>query len=175
MSAIMYYSTKCRNCDKILSELTRTEVQKDIHFVCIDNRVKKNDHVYAVLESGEEVVLPREVSKVPALLLLRENNRILFGNDIYNILDIKVKEETSKATRGNMEPHDFAFTGNIHSTAYSSIDETADEGLEGCYASASYDNLEQIETPPEDYVPDKLNEESVKQYQEERNSVVMQR
>lgn len=172
MSAILYYSTKCRNCDKILSELVRTEVQNEIHFICIDNRVKKGDHVYVLLESGEEIHLPSEVSKVPALLLLRENNRILFGNDIYNILDIKVVEERTRATGGNMEPHDFTFTNNIHSTSYSSIDEE-EGGLGGCYASASYDNLENIETPPDDYIPDKLDESSIKKYQEERNSVVM--
>lgn len=179
MSYILYYSTNCRNCDKIMNELARTELQKNIHFVCIDRRVKRNEHTYVQMENGEEVLLPRNVTKVPALLLLQENNRVIFGNAIYNLFMPDVNKNVKKEAKMDL-PREFGTLGmlssncNVQSASYGMLDEGDEDGVSqnGYYVSALYDNIEQIETPDEDYIPDKLNEDSMKRYKEERDRVV---
>lgn len=180
MSAILYYSKHCKNCDKILSELSQSKVQDDIHFVCVDKRARlENGQTCVVLETGEHVVLPEQITRVPALLLLQENNRILFGNDIYDVVSRSVQHEKHAATNGYGEPKEaggeLVCSVSSGTGFYSSLDENHDFAEQhGCYASASYDNIERIETPPDDYQPDKMNEESIKHYQQERNMAVPQ-
>lgn len=169
MSAILYYSTKCRNCDKILSELARTELQKEIHFVCVDKRVVRNGNTYVILETDEEILLPTEVTRVPALLILADN-RIIFGNDIYNMMENRKESDAYVATDGNMEPSEFSFSSNNQSNFFSSFDDDSESQIGGCYASASYDNVDKIDTPPEDYKADKLDDSSMKEYESKRNS-----
>ena len=178
MSSILYYSTLCKNCDKILNELSRTELQRGIHFVCVDKRVERGGAHFVVLETGEEVLLPKEVTRVPALLLLDAGNRVLFGNEIYSVFGDALREENRTATRGNVEPRQpeaistAGFHTSVHSSHYSALDGGAEPDDGSAYVSATYDNIQSIETPPEDYVPDKLNEQSIKEYQEARNTVV---
>ena len=178
MSYILYYSTRCKNCDKILGELSRTEIQSDIHFVCVDKRVTKADgSICVVLDTGEEILLPKEITRVPAMLMLRHNNRVIYGNDIYTVLGESLENEKRVATGGRLEPNEldcgFRFgMGSISSNTYSSLDGEEDESLSGCYVSACYDNVGRIETPPDDYQPDKMDEVSIKTYQEERNMAV---
>ena len=177
MSYVLYYSTNCRSCDKIINELARTELQKSIHFVCIDRRVKRNNHTYVQMESGEEVLLPRTVTKVPALLMLQENNRVIFGNAIYDLFTPK-KEPAAQAPKAPSAPREFGNLGmlssNIQSASYGMLNEAEEDEVSqnGYYVSAFYDNIEQIETPDDDYMPDKLDEESMKRYREERERAV---
>lgn len=181
MSYVLYYSTNCRSCDKIINELARTELQKSIHFVCIDRRVKRNNHTYVQMESGEEVLLPRTVTKVPALLMLQENNRVIFGNAIYDLFAPK-KEPAAQATRqaASQAPREFGNLGmlssnsNVQSASYGMLNDGDEDEVSqnGYYVSAFYDNIEQIETPDDDYMPDKLDEDSMKRYREEREQAV---
>ena len=177
MSYVLYYSTNCRSCDKIINELARTELQKSIHFVCIDRRTKRNNHTYVHMESGEEVLLPRTVTKVPALLMLQENNRVIFGNAIYDLFTPK-KEPAPQELKAPSAPREFGNLGmlssNIQSASYGMLNEAEEDEVSqnGHYVSAFYDNIEQIETPDDDYMPDKLDEESMKRYKEEREQAV---
>ena len=181
MSAILYYSKHCKNCDKIISELSQSRAQNDIHFVCVDKRARlENGQTCVVLDTGEQVALPEQITRVPALLLLQEDNRILFGNDIYDVVSLTVQREKHAATKGYGEPReaggsDLMSSVSAGSGLYSALDENdAFAEQHGCYASASYDNIDRIETPPDDYQPDKMNEDSIKTYQEERNTAVPQ-
>ena len=70
MSSVLYYSKYCKNCDSIISRLSKTGIQKDIHFVCIDKRIKEGNKIYLMLEGGKKVLLPETVRKVPAVWLL---------------------------------------------------------------------------------------------------------
>ena len=129
MSSILYYSTLCKNCDKILNELSRTELQRGIHFVCVDKRVERGGAHFVVLETGEEVLLPKEVTRVPALLLLDAGNRVLFGNEIYSVFGEALEQENRTATGGNVEPRqpearDSATDGGAASGAASDADES---------------------------------------------------
>ena len=52
MSYIFYYSKYCETSKKYLPILTKSGCQKDIHFICIDRRVKDaNNKTYIILEN----------------------------------------------------------------------------------------------------------------------------
>ena len=50
MSSILYYSNFCENCKQLLSKISKSDVKKDLHFICIDKRIEKNGSIYVVLE-----------------------------------------------------------------------------------------------------------------------------
>jgi arsenate reductase-like glutaredoxin family protein len=73
MSSILYYSKYCEVSKKYLQLLSKSNVQKDVHFICIDKRIKdSNNKTYIVLDNGQKIILPENVTRVPALLLLNK-------------------------------------------------------------------------------------------------------
>ena len=46
MSSVLYYSKYCENCKKLLFELGKSDISKQIHFLSIDKRVNKNKNIY---------------------------------------------------------------------------------------------------------------------------------
>ena len=72
MITILYYSKYCEISKKYLQILSKSDVQKDIHFICIDKRVTENNKTYIILENGQKIILPETVNRVPALLLLNQ-------------------------------------------------------------------------------------------------------
>ena len=83
---IMYYSKYCKNSDKVIQILSRSSVKDRIHFIPIDRRTVNGDKITILLENGDTVILPKGVKKVPAMLLLHNGNRILFGDAIIRII-----------------------------------------------------------------------------------------
>ena len=77
MSYILYYSNYCEHSKNIISSLSKSEVKNKIHFICIDKREIRNNETYILLENGQSVILPSKIKKVPALLLLNENNNLV--------------------------------------------------------------------------------------------------
>ena len=78
MSSILYYSNFCEHSKKLLQTLSKTQVSKDMHFICIDKRVKdENGKIHIVLENGQKIIMPENVSKVPALMLLNQNFQVM--------------------------------------------------------------------------------------------------
>ena len=78
MSSILYYSNFCEHSKKLLQTLSKSQVSKGIHFICIDKRTKAaNGKINIVLENGQQIVMPENVTKVPALLLLNNNYQVL--------------------------------------------------------------------------------------------------
>jgi len=132
MSCILYYSKYCEVSKKYLQLLSKTE-QSDIHFICIDKRVKdSNNKTYIVLENGQKIILPENITRVPALLLLNKGYQVLYGEQILEHLKPRQEVEVRKATQNNMEPTAFSFGGgfsNIVSDQYSFLDQ-APEDLE---------------------------------------------
>ena len=52
MSSILYYSNFCEHSKNLIQSLSKTNVAKEIHFICIDKRVKDtNNKVFIVLEN----------------------------------------------------------------------------------------------------------------------------
>jgi hypothetical protein len=129
MSSILYYSKYCEVSKKYLQLLSKSEIQKDIHFICIDKRTKdSNNKTYIILENGQKIILPENVTKVPALLLLNQGYQVLYGEQILQHLKPKQQEEVRQATQNNMEPMAFSLGGggsfgDVISDQYSFLDQ----------------------------------------------------
>ena len=156
MSYILYYSNYCDHSKKLLQTLGKTE-QKDMHFICIDKRIKENGKTYIVMESGQKIVMPENVNRVPALLLLTKGYKVLYGEAILQQLKPRQEANVRQATQNNMEPSAFSFGAgfsNVTSDNYSFLDSDAEAlkatGNGGTRQMHNYVDLnfsDQISTP----------------------------
>jgi hypothetical protein len=186
MSSILYYSKFCEHSNKLLQTLSKTNVQKDIHFICIDKRIKdSNGKMFIILENEQKIIMPENVNRVPALLLLNQGYQVLYGESILNHLKPKQEVAIKKATQNNMEPMAFSFGGggfsDIVSDSYSFLDQGADEleakGNGGMRQMHNYVDLnysDNITTPNDDHDYKGSNKISgdltVEQLQQQRES-----
>jgi hypothetical protein len=136
MSCILYYSNFCEPSKKLLQTVSKTQNVNNIHFVCIDKRVKdSNGKVFIILQTGQKLLMPENVTRVPALLLLNQNYKVIYGDDIYKHLKPQVAQQVQQATKNNMEPMTFqdgfgsfgGFSGGIVSDNYSFLDQSDSE------------------------------------------------
>jgi len=186
MSSILYYSNYCEHSKSLIQKISRSSVKDDIHFICIDKRIKKsNGGIYIQFENGQYILLPPTVSKVPALLLLNRGHQVLFGDDILNHVQPREDVNQNIATDFNGEPNAFSFDmgGNgvasgITSDCYSFLDQDADSmsckgggGMRQQRHYASLDEQVMIETPPDTYSADTVNESTLEEYEKKRNVV----
>ena len=179
MSSILYYSNFCDNCKKLLIVLSKSGIKNTIHYICIDKRIQKNNSTYVVLENNQEILLPNTVNAVPALMLMNDNYKVLYGDNITNHLKPVEQIAVQKATNFNGEPSAFKFDGaGVVSDNFSFLDQNSDElsakgsgGLRQLYSYATIDYTDNIETPPDDYVPDKVGEVNIKNLEQQRNSI----
>lgn len=174
MSTILYYSNFCEHSKKLLQILSKTSVSKDVHFICIDKRVKEGPKIYIILPSGQKIVMPENVTKVPALLLLNQNYNVLYGESIYNYFKPQQAAVTKQATQNNLEPMAFSFggySGGIASDNYSFLDMDSDslgtKGNGGTRQMHNYVSLNDnfaIPTPKDEqeYNSNKLKDGEVK-------------
>lgn len=178
MSYVLYYSKYCKNCKNILYKVSRNEIKNDIHFLCIDKRKRVKDKIYIILNDGKELLMPEEIKKVPALLLINRGNRIIYGEEINSFLNPIL----NKQKINNEEPLAFSnFEMGISlSDNYSFLDQNSDElstkghgGLRQMHSFATYNTKDTIETPPETIVSSKIESQNVSnllsKLQEERN------
>jgi hypothetical protein len=183
MSLILYYSNYCSFCSSILPTISQSQIKKEIHFICIDNRVKKGDGTtYVILPNQKEMVLPSQISKVPALMLLNRGNQIIYGNEIINYLK-PIENNYNKKVQETVEPDAFYF-GDINSSGvtsdnYSFLDQSieslsakGDGGLRQIKNYATLEYLDNIETPPDDYTPNKIGSVNMEKIQTEREKVL---
>ena len=129
MSSILYYSNFCEHSKKLLQSISKANISKDIHFICIDKRIKdSNNKIYIILENGQKIIMPENVSRVPALLLLNQGYQVLYGEAIVQHLRPKQEAMVKKATQNNLEPMAFAFggSGSVASDQYSFLDMDSD-------------------------------------------------
>jgi hypothetical protein len=178
MSCILYYSNYCEPSKKLLQTVTKTQNSNDIHFICIDKRVKdSNGKIFIVLQNGQKILMPENVTRVPALLLLNQNYKVIYGDDIYKHLKPQVQQQVQQATKNNMEPVTFqdgfgsfsGFGGGIVSDNYSFLDQDDSElsvkGNGGLRQMHNYVSLNesmnvnmQLPKDDHDYKNDKLKE-----------------
>jgi len=133
MSCILYYSKYCEISKKYLQILSKSSLQKELHFICIDKRVKdSNNKTFIILENGQKIILPENVTHVPALLLLTKGYDVLYGEQILEHLKPGQEVEIKKATQNNMEPMAFSFGSgggfnDIVSDHYSFLDQQPED------------------------------------------------
>jgi hypothetical protein len=184
MSMILYYSNYCDKCKTLLQNISKSSVKKDMHFICIDKRVKReNGATYIVLENGQEILLPPTVNKVPALLLLNRGHQVLFGNDINKYIEPVQVVSQQKATNNNGEPLAFSMSNSygcgVASDNYSFLDQESSElsakgngGLRQIHHYATINYNDCIETPPDTYSADTIGNVSMEQLQQKRNTEI---
>ena len=109
MSCILYYSNYCQHSKQLLQKVSKN-VDENIHFICIDNRVAENGKTFIVLQNGQKIILPENITRVPSLLLLNEGFKVINDSDnILKHLEPKQKQNMKEATMNNMEPMAFSF------------------------------------------------------------------
>jgi hypothetical protein len=189
MSSILYYSNFCEHSKKLLQNITKSSLIDDIHFICIDKRIKEKDgKIYIILENGQKLVMPENVDKVPALLLLNNFN-VLYGEDIYNYVKPKQTQMVSQATMNNMEPIAYCLGGGSYGGIVSdnfsfldmdseSLKAKGDGGLRQLHNYVSLNNDEQVNiyTPSEDNTPksQKIQEGlTIEQLQQQRDQDIV--
>ena len=96
MSSVLYYSKYCENCKKLLYELGKTKIQKDIHFLSIDKRINRGGKIYIILDNGNEIFMPPNIVSVPTLLLLNKGNKLLVGDDVSNFFKPQIMGEKTQ-------------------------------------------------------------------------------
>ena len=187
MSNILYYSNHCDNCKNLLLKLNRYTNRNDTHFINIDNRRKDNSgNIIVILENGQEVIMPNTITKVPALLVLNDNYRVIFGNDIISFLNIDTYTTTSVDTKEKVftqnhdEPTTFEWmsASGVSSDSFSFLDMTAEDlnaqgsgGTRQMYNYADMNYTSMINTPSDDYVADTIGnsgDDSVESLQSRR-------
>tara|TARA_A100001011_G_scaffold400324_1_gene514120 strand:- start:2413 stop:2994 length:582 start_codon:yes stop_codon:yes gene_type:complete len=184
MSTVLYYSNYCSYCKNILLKLSKTKERSNIHFLCVDKRIKVDNRNYLVLENGEKILLPEIITKVPALMLLYRNNELLYGDDIHNHFDNLIQNNKVLESRGNdarsiqTDPVSFSMNdvmGSVKSDNFSFIDMSPEDlgakgngGTRMMYNYCSLDYNQKINTPTDDYVANKVDDTEYKKYQEER-------
>ena len=186
MSSILYYSNFCEPSKKILQTISKTQMSKDIHFICIDNRVKDaTGKIFIVLQNGQKIIMPENVTKVPALLLLNQNYKVIYGDDIYKHFKPTQQAQVKQATQNNMEPTAFSFGGGcVTSDQYSFLDmdsealkATGNGGMRQMHNYVDLNFSDQISTPvdeaeykktskmPEDMTVEKLQQQREQEIQ----------
>lgn len=162
MSSILYYSNFCEHSKKLLQTLSKSGISKDIHFICIDKRIKDNNNkIYIVLENGQKIIMPENVNRVPALLLLNQGYNVLYGESILQHLKPKQDIAVRQATFNNLEPMAFSFNGgfsNIVSDQYSFLDQDSDSlsavgngGIRQMHNYVDLNYMDKISTPTDEH------------------------
>jgi hypothetical protein len=143
--------------------LSKTQVSQEFHFICIDKREKgKDNKTYIILENGQRIVMPENVMKVPALLLLSDNYRVLYGDHIYNYMKPKQEVAVKQATQNNIEPMAFSFGGGggcgVASDQFSFLDMDAEDltakgngGMRQMHNYVPLSYVDTITTPKDDH------------------------
>ena len=182
MSSIFYYSNYCPNCRSYIQTLSHSSIKDDIHFICLDKRTKKpNGSTYVSLDNGQEILLPPTITKVPALLLLNEGHRVVFGEEIQSVFKPKKEVvQNQHELQSISEPDAFSLSGTggfgVASDNFSFLDQTADElsakgdgGMRQHHHYVGIDFTETINTPEDTYEPDKIGNVSLDKLEEQRN------
>jgi hypothetical protein len=118
--------------------------------------------------------MPENVTKVPALLLLNHNYKVLYGEAIYDHFKPQERIVTKQVTQNNLEPSAFSFSGingGITSDNYSFLDMDSDSlgtkgngGLRQMHSYVSLNENNVIRTPNDEheYNNNKLKDGEIK-------------
>jgi hypothetical protein len=177
MNNILYYSNYCNNCKKLLEIVSKdNDFKNNTHFICIDNRVKKDNNIYIILNNQKEMLMPEYIKSVPTLQLLNKGNQLLIGEQILNYLksiNNKKIEDPDSFDLGNIN------NNGVFSDNFSFLDQSIESmsakgngGLRQIRNNAVLDYIDNIETPIDDYTPNKIGEISLDKIQKEREGIL---
>ena len=183
MSVICYYSNFCEPSKKLLQLFAKTKLKQEVHFICIDKRTKNSKGQTILQLEQHQVLLPDVIRKVPALYFIDKQN-VLYEDDIYAYLTPKENTINTLATFGNGEPECYSLTQmSCMSDSYSFLDQDTAElstkgsgGIRQLHNYVTLDHNFSIQTPEEDYIPDKVGKNGSKSLEElkaEREKSIM--
>ena len=133
---------------------SNVELKEEVHFICIDRRTKKDGGIYIMLENGQHILLPPNVTCVPALLLLNRGHRVVVGEEIKSYLVVREEHINAQSTGFNGEPLAFSMGefGTIMSDNYSFLDQNSPV-ISTCSIGISFKilNLDSSEVTSEKY------------------------
>lgn len=149
---IFYYSNYCQHSQKTLQFLVRANISNEITSICVDKRGRdpRTNQLYIVLDNGNKVIMPPNVHSVPALLIMSDNYRVIYGDEIAKYYEPRVINNNMLATNFNGEPSGYSLSGLGSSLTGS--------GSSGLPLSLSYTDKYTINTPPPDYGSNKIKE-----------------
>tara|TARA_Y200000002_G_scaffold83245_1_gene66003 strand:+ start:7613 stop:8185 length:573 start_codon:yes stop_codon:yes gene_type:complete len=168
---ILYYSNYCKHSQKIVQTLVKHNLNTKISFICIDKRKRdpRDNQMYIELEDGKKVILPPNIQHVPSLLLIKNNYQVIYGDKIITYFHSDMKESSSEIVKMNGEPMGYELNQsvggtNIISEKFTSYNMTAEDlgsksksNKRNMYNYVTIDQNVFIETPPENYKPDKIS------------------
>ena len=93
----LYYSNYCKHSKKVLDFLSKSGITEKLNCICIDKRKRdpNTNQMFIHLDDGKQVLMPPNLSSVPALLLINKGYSLVFGSDIIQHYDLKVKSYSS--------------------------------------------------------------------------------
>lgn len=179
---ILYYSNHCPHSQKIIHFISRAGLIDKLNAICIDKRTvdPNTGQIYIALENGKKIMLPPNIQSVPALLIVKQNYRALFGKDIMAYFEPLDKQ----AQQLQGEPIGISLASSsagvaIHSEQYTLYDLSPDDLSAKStsakrpmyqYVSAQSHQPYQIPTPPDTYRPDKVDSNlTVESLEQKRN------
>jgi len=185
---VLYYSNFCPNSQKVIQYISKGGLIDKINAICIDKRTvdPNTSQVFVQMENGRKILLPPNVHSVPALLVVKNNYKALFGGEIIQYFEPSVQKKIDQAHRNNGEPVGITLGSSsagvsIVSEPYTFYDLTPDElsakGNGGRrqmynYISANHE-MYSIPTPPDTYRPDKIGESvNIDSLTQKRNSEI---
>jgi hypothetical protein len=160
MKYILYYSNNCNNSKNVLYSLSRNYNGKDICYICIDKRVRNQDGTRsAVLDNGQLVPLPPNITHVPSLMMLNNGFNIIQGDGPI-LGELLQKGQNTVSSLGgfvNDEPMAFSsseMNGMSDNYSYLSLDTNqmsarGNGGLSMMHGFAHIDHVDYIQTPQE--------------------------
>jgi hypothetical protein len=184
---LLYYSNYCKHSQKVVNFFVKNNLTHLANFICIDKRkVDPNTgQTTVLLENGTEIMLPPNIHSVPALMLVKDNYRIVYGSDIMGHYGSEIKTQMNDATSGEGEPSGFSFGtsngDNIVSEKFTffgaSPEDLSAKGSSQNRQMHHYvpagGNASTINTPPDTYRPNKLSENvTVDSLQQQRNEEI---
>lgn len=183
---ILYYSNNCTHSQETLQFFVKNNLVNQLHFICVDRKRidKVSGQIYILLENGKEIMLPPNIHSVPALLLIKENYRVIYGDEIMDRYRSRIEQEQEVATRGNGEPMGYTLGGpntiGVVSESFTFFQATAEDlsakgsgGLRPLnnYVSVRDDSSQYtIHTPPETYKSNKMDSVSIEKLEKKRNA-----
>tara|TARA_B110000967_G_scaffold210092_1_gene270540 strand:- start:17729 stop:18340 length:612 start_codon:yes stop_codon:yes gene_type:complete len=169
---ILYYSNYCKHSQNVLQTLVKSNLSKKVSFISIDKRKldPATNQMKIILENGSQVILPPNIKSVPCLLLVNKNFQVILGSDIVKHYHKDIKQNNQDTVQNGGEPSGYHLgisSGgtNIQSEHFTSYNLSPDElSAKGNsenrnlhnYVSVNND-LQLIQTPPDDYKPDKVS------------------
>lgn len=116
----LYYSNFCRHSKSVLAFISKNGFGNKMECICIDNRsLGKNGFWTIFLDNGTQHVLPPNIDRVPALLLVKQKCQVKFGKEIQEYLTPVVEKKNDEAVQGNGDYLSFTQTSfSNHFSAY---------------------------------------------------------